>query len=105
MKRRIVVFLLSIVAFALAGAESARAQEARFTPHPSTQDPSILVTLEKIKQWETELSNWGRWGPRDQRGTLNLITPEKSRTAARLVKDGVSVSLGLRPTRRPSVVA
>jgi hypothetical protein len=27
--------------------------------------------------WMSELSNWGRWGADDQRGTLNLITPRK----------------------------
>jgi kynurenine formamidase len=37
-------------------------------------------------------SNWGRWGPDDERGTLNLITPDKVRQAAALVRDGVSVS-------------
>ena len=63
------------------------------SPHPSTQNPAVLVTLEKLKQWESELSNWGRWGPRDQRGTLNLITPSKTRAAAELVTEGVSVSL------------
>ena len=47
-----------------------------------------------MSAWESELSNWGRWGPEDQRGTLNLITPTKSRLAAGLVTDGVSVSLG-----------
>jgi kynurenine formamidase len=41
----------------------------------------------------TELSNWGRWGKDDQKGTLNLITPERSKRAATLVRDGVSVSL------------
>ncbi len=40
-----------------------------------------------------EISNWGRWGEDDQLGTLNLITDEKSLDAARLVRDGVSVSL------------
>ena len=48
-----------------------------FTAHPSTQDPAVKVTLDTLKQWESDLSNWGRWGPHDQRGTLNLITPEK----------------------------
>ena len=62
--------------------------------HPSTQDPAVKVTLETLERWETELSNWGRWGPKDQRGALNLITPEKTRAAARLVEDGVTVSLG-----------
>jgi kynurenine formamidase len=40
-----------------------------------------------------ELSNWGRWGANDERGAINLITPEKRRQAAALVKAGVSVSL------------
>jgi hypothetical protein len=38
------------------------------------------------------LSNWGRWGADDELGTINLITPEKRAAAARLVKDGVSVT-------------
>ena len=63
------------------------------SPHPSTQDSTVLVTPQRITQWESELSNWGRWGPDDQRGTLNLITPSKTRAAAELVTDGVSVSL------------
>lgn len=65
-----------------------------FEVHPSTQDPAVLVTPERLLEWESALSNWGRWGPDDQRGTLNLITPEKTRAAAGLVIDGVSVSLG-----------
>lgn len=44
-----------------------------------------------LRYFET-LSNWGRWGPSDQRGTLNLITPEKTARAATLVREGVTVS-------------
>ena len=51
------------------------------------------VTKDQVDRWMTEISNWGRWGKDDQRGTLNLITPEKRRQALRLVHDGVSVSL------------
>jgi kynurenine formamidase len=40
-----------------------------------------------------ELSNWGRWGPQDQLGAVNLITPNVRRRAAALVKEGFSVSL------------
>ena len=40
-----------------------------------------------------EVSNWGRWGKDDQLGTLNLITSEKRKQAALLVKEGFSVSL------------
>ena len=38
-------------------------------------------------------SNWGRWGADDQRGTLNLITPEVRIRAAGLVKEGATVSV------------
>ena len=51
------------------------------------------LVLSDIELWMTELSNWGRWGKDDQMGTLNLITPAKRKNAARLVKDGVSVSM------------
>ena len=40
-----------------------------------------------------ELSNWGRWGPTDQLGSVNLITPEVRKHAASLVKEGFSISL------------
>jgi len=39
-----------------------------------------------------KLSNWGRWGVEDQRGTLNLITPDTVRSAAGLVRTGRRVS-------------
>ncbi len=54
-------------------------------PHPTTRAD--------IDRQMTELSNWGRWGKTDQRGTANLITPAKRREAAALVKDGFAVSL------------
>jgi kynurenine formamidase len=38
------------------------------------------------------LSNWGRWGADDEAGTLNFITPEKRRSAARLATEGITVS-------------
>jgi len=43
-----------------------------------------------------ELSNWGRWGTADQRGTLNLVTPEITRSALGLVKEGATVSCARR---------
>jgi kynurenine formamidase len=61
----------------------------------SAQAParSPTVTKADIDRWMKELSNWGRWGAEDQRGTLNLITPERSRKALALAKEGVSVSM------------
>lgn len=41
------------------------------------------------------VNNWGRWGPDDQRGTLNFITPDVVRRAAGLVRDGRGLSLAI----------
>ena len=41
----------------------------------------------------SERNNWGRWGPDDEKGAINLITPEKRVRAASLIKSGRSVSL------------
>lgn len=40
-----------------------------------------------------ELSNWGRWGPHDEMGTLNLVTASQRRAAALEVREGESVSI------------
>lgn len=37
--------------------------------------------------------NWGRWGADDEKGAVNLITPAKRAAAARLVRNGRTVSL------------
>ncbi len=49
------------------------------------------------------LSNWGRFGPRDQLGTLNLITPEKRAAAAKLVRSGRVVSAARPLPTQPSI--
>jgi hypothetical protein len=83
----------SLVVFSLGVFPLALTSQQTFTASPATQDPAVRVTMEQIARWERELSNWGRWGPADQKGTLNLITPEKTRQAASLVRDGVTVTL------------
>src|SRR3954449_9514887 len=40
-----------------------------------------------------QVKNWGRWGPDDQLGSVNLITAAKRQQAAALVKSGEIVSL------------
>ena len=42
-----------------------------------------------------ELSNWGRWGPDDQLGTLNNVTPADVVAAAGLIRRGKTFALGL----------
>jgi len=48
-----------------------------------------------VKEWSMQCSNWGKWGPNDELGTLNYVTPEIVRNAAKLVKDGKIISLAL----------
>ena len=47
--------------------------------------------------------NWGRWGPDDEYGALNLVTAAKRTQAAALVKSGRTVSLS-RPFPKDSHV-
>lgn len=63
------------------------------TESAAAQESPPAVDQAQVTEWLSELSNWGRWGPDDELGTLNLITPEKRRAAAALVRDGVAVSL------------
>ncbi len=51
------------------------------------------VTKADVDEWMQTLSNWGRWGDQDQLGAMNLITSETRLAAAKLVAEGVSVSL------------
>lgn len=61
-----------------------------------------MPSEEQVRGWFETLSNWGRWGPDDERGTLNLITPEKRAQAAALARAGIVVScawpLGYEPS-------
>jgi kynurenine formamidase len=87
MKTIVVVSSILILAGALAaGVALSRVPAQGTATHP-------LVTRAEYERWQTELSNWGRWGKDDELGTLNLITPAKRKQAAALVKDGISVSL------------
>jgi kynurenine formamidase len=63
------------------------------TADPSTQSAEHRVTHDDFEKMKSTLSNWGRWGANDERGTLNLITPAKTAAAARLIRDGVPVTL------------
>ena len=78
----VVILLLSITgAFSVAGMREIE------------QSGQSTFTKADYPRWIEELSNWGRWGDSDEIGALNLVTPEKIKEAASLVKSGVSVSL------------
>ena len=72
---------------------------------PVGAQASREVTAETVGQWMTELSNWGRWGDDDEMGALNLITPEKRRSALALATAGVSVSLSHNYLTEPALDA
>jgi kynurenine formamidase len=51
------------------------------------------VTSEQFVALFRAVSNWGKWGADDERGALNHITPERVAAAARLVREGITVTL------------
>ncbi len=48
-----------------------------------------------IRETGKRLRNWGKWGPEDERGTLNYITTDRIVLAAGLVKRGAVFSLAI----------
>ncbi len=63
---------------------------AAAAPRP---EPEPDETTAKFIALMSELSNWNRWGPDDQLGTINFITPAKTRAALAMVREGVTVSM------------
>ncbi len=64
------------------------------------------ATEDELVAWLDSLSNWGRWGPDDERGTLNFIDPGRTQAATRAVTSGTVVSCSIPITfgRRPHAV-
>ena len=55
--------------------------------------PGAIPSEAQVLDWMISLSNWGRWGPDDQLGAPNLITPAKTQQAIATVKEGVTISM------------
>ena len=51
------------------------------------------LTLAEFDELFESVKNWGRWGPDDDRGALNYITPARTVAAMALVRSGQTVSL------------
>lgn len=51
--------------------------------------------MDALESLAKEVRNWGRWGPDDERGTLNYVTPAKRVAAAREIRSGASFSLSI----------
>ena len=80
----VVAAVVTVIIAACSGADS---QEDRNFPRNAEEFDALFQ----------EVSNAGRWGPDDERGTANLITPDKVREAAALVQSGITVSLAHNP--------
>lgn len=66
--------------------------------------PSLVLPVDEdeLLAWTRTLSNWGRWGPDDELGTLNYITSATRQAAAALVRDGDVVSCARPISTAPS---
>ena len=59
---------------------------------PVPVPPSIPASFAELA---ARVSNWGRWGPEDQIGTLNLIDEAARLRGAAAIHDGTAFALGL----------
>jgi len=55
----------------------------------------LSFTVADVREMAKRFSNWGRWGDDDELGTVNFITPEKTKAAAGLVRQGKILSLAI----------
>lgn len=62
---------------------------------PAEPVASDVPSIDTVRELSKRCSNWGRWGPEDQLGTLNHIAPEHVVAAASLVRDGRIFSLAI----------
>ncbi len=53
------------------------------------------ISSKEFDELFEKVCNWGKWGPNDERGTLNYISPNHVKVAAGLVRSGRSVSLAI----------
>ena len=65
-------------------------------------DANRFASGDDVLDYLRNASNWGRWGDRGRAGAVNLITPEKRRQAAELVRTGQAVSLSRPWATEPS---
>jgi hypothetical protein len=72
-------------------------------PIASAQEVLPLVTEAEYERWRVDLSNWGRWGPDDELGAVNLITPAKRVAATTLAREGITVSLASTAQTEPTI--
>lgn len=65
------------------------------TPGSAGMSEESAMSRDQFDELFDKSSNWGRWGPDDELGTLNLIGAGQRRAAASLVREGLTVSLAM----------
>jgi kynurenine formamidase len=54
-----------------------------------------MAMPEEFVELALKVNNWGRWGPSDERGTVNLITDDVVKAAAAAIRHGKRFCLGI----------
>jgi kynurenine formamidase len=80
---RLLGIVIGVVVVGASASHLVRGQNARPT----------IATDADFRRAMKELSNWGRWGDRDELGAANLITPAKRKEALGLAREGRTISL------------
>src|SRR3954447_20574379 len=60
---------------------------------PETQPAAGVPSEAEVLSWFTTLSNWRRWGPEDELGTLNMIDAATRLEALSLASSGETLSM------------
>lgn len=61
----------------------------------SREERQVPPTIDTVRALAAQVSNWGRWGPDDQIGTLNNVWPEDIVAAGQLIRTGHTVALSI----------
>jgi kynurenine formamidase len=77
----------SLIAALVAGSVAIYDAQSQNSTRPT------IATAADFQRAMKELSNWGRWGEKDELGAANLITPSKRKQALALAREGLTVSL------------
>jgi len=87
---------IGLISLGMAGGFHLRAQgqAGAVARGPAPAAPADTAAMRSdYERWRTEFKTWGRWGNDDNKGTSNLITPQKVLSAIKLVKSGTVISL------------
>ena len=83
------------------GVQADRERTAFVTLEPSQH--RTAVSADEFGALFREVSNWGRWGARAERGAVNYITAARIVAATQIVRNGITISLSRLLNTKPSL--